>query len=94
MAYGLFNVPFPQNEPILSYGPSSKEKQEIKAKLAELKKQEIEIPIIIGGQKIKTGDMAECVCPHDHGHVLARYHKASEKEVAMAVEAAMQARKK
>jgi len=61
MAYALCNVPIPKNEPVLSYGPGSKEKQEIKAELAELKKQEIEIPIIIGGQEIKTGDMAECL---------------------------------
>lgn len=94
MALGLFNVPVPQNEPVLSYGPGSKEKKEVKAKLAELKKTEIEIPIIIGGKEVKTGDLAECVCPHDHGHVLGRYHKAGKKEVDMAIKSAMEARKK
>lgn len=94
MALGLFNVPFPTNEPVLSYGPGSKEKKEVKEKLAEFKKKEIEIPIIIAGQEVKTGDMGECVCPHDHGHVLARYHKAGKKEVDMAIESALEARKK
>jgi len=94
MALGLFNVPFPTNEPVLSYGPGSKEKKEVKEKLAELKKKEIEMPIIIAGQEVKTGDMGECVCPHDHGHVLARYHKAGKKEVDMAIESALEARKK
>ncbi len=94
MALGLFNVPFPTNEPVLSYGPGSKEKEEVKEKLAEFKKKEIEIPIIIAGQEVKTGDMGECVCPHDHGHVLARYHKAGKKEVDMAIESALEARKK
>ncbi len=93
MAHGFFNVPIPQNEPILLFGPGSKEKKEVKEKLTELKKKEIEIPVLIGGEEVKTGNMAECVCPHDHGHVLAKYHKAGEKEVNMAVDAAVEARK-
>jgi len=87
-------VPFPTNEPILSYSAGSNERKLIKDKLAELKSGVIEIPLIIGGREIKTGDMGECRIPHDHKHLLGRYHKAGENEVNMAIDAALEARKK
>jgi 1-pyrroline-5-carboxylate dehydrogenase len=92
MNNGIFNIPTPSNEPILSYAPGSVEKRELKEKLAELRAKEIEIPIIIGGKEIRTGNLAECRPPHEHSHLLAKYHKAGEKEVQMAIEAAMSAR--
>lgn len=63
---------------------------------AELQRQsqtEIEIPLIIGGKEVRTGNMGTVVMPHNHKHVLARYHKAGEKEIKMAIEAALQAHK-
>ncbi|MFC1502207.1 L-glutamate gamma-semialdehyde dehydrogenase [bacterium] len=89
MPNSIVNIPTPKNEPILPYGPGSKEKETLKAKLAEMKNQQIEIPIIVGGKGVKTGNMADCRCPHDHGHLLGQYHKVSEKEVDMAIKAAM-----
>ncbi|PNR89460.1 1-pyrroline-5-carboxylate dehydrogenase [Petrotoga sp. 9T1HF07.CasAA.8.2] len=83
----------PENEPILNYEPGSKEKKELKEKLSELKSEKIEIPLIIGGKEVRTGDLGKCVMPHDHRHVLAEYHKASEKEVAMAIESSLEAKK-
>ncbi|MDT8324578.1 MAG: L-glutamate gamma-semialdehyde dehydrogenase [Bacteroidota bacterium] len=94
MSNAYFKVPEPINEPIKAYAPGSPEKAELKAKIAELKAQQIEVPIIIGGEEIRTGDTAEMRIPHDHGHVLGVYHKAGEKEVAMAVEAALEAQKR
>ncbi len=93
MANGIFNVPTPVNEPVLAYGPGSREKKELKEKLSEMKGKEVEIPIIIGGKEVKTGKMADCRCPHDHNHLLGRYHKAGEKEIEMAIDAALKARK-
>ncbi|MDE0586929.1 MAG: L-glutamate gamma-semialdehyde dehydrogenase [Candidatus Marinimicrobia bacterium] len=84
-------VPKPINEPVLSYAPGTPERAALKSRITELKSQEIEIPIIIGGQEIKTGDMGEMRIPHDHKHLLGRFHKAGEKEVKMAIEAAMDA---
>ena len=49
----------------------------------------IEIPLIIGGKEIKTGDIGSVVMPNDHKHILAKYHKASEKEVQMAINSAL-----
>lgn len=56
-----------------------------------MKSQQVEIPVIVGGKEIKTGNMADCRCPHDHGHLLGQYHKVGEKEVNMAIDAAMKA---
>ncbi len=89
---GIFRVPEPTNEPVRAYAPGSAEKASLKARLAELKASEIEIPLIIGGEEVRTGNLGTCVIPHDHGHVLARYHKAGKAEVAMAIDAAMKAR--
>ncbi len=84
-------VPKPENEPILSYAPGTPERAALKARIQELKSQEIEVPLIIGGREIKTGNMGEMRIPHDHKHILGHYHKAGEKEVKMAIEAAMDA---
>jgi len=91
MPNSIAPIPVPINEPVRSYGPGSPEKGSLKKKLDEMMSEQIEIPLIIGGEEVRTGDTAEAVCPHDHGHVLATYHQAGDKEVAMAVEAADEA---
>jgi 1-pyrroline-5-carboxylate dehydrogenase len=80
MSNAYFKVPSPINEPIRAYGPGSPEKIELKQKLTDLKSREIDIPLIIGGEEVRTGDTAEMRIPHDHGHLLGVYHRASEKE--------------
>ncbi|HDY76245.1 MAG TPA: aldehyde dehydrogenase family protein, partial [Candidatus Marinimicrobia bacterium] len=84
-------VPKPLNEPILSYAPGSPEKAALKKRIEELKSQEIEVPLIIGGQEIKTGNMGEMRVPHNHQHILGYYHQAGEKEIKLAIEASMDA---
>ncbi len=91
MANGIVSVPPPVNDPIRSYGPGSPEKVSLKAKIAKMLSEEIEIPLIIGGEEVRTGNTAEAVCPHDHKHVLGVYHKAGEAEVQRAVIAAAEA---
>jgi 1-pyrroline-5-carboxylate dehydrogenase len=86
----LFDVP--ENEPILDYAPGSKERKEIKAELKRISNEQIEIPLIIGGKEIRTGKMGKVVMPHNHSKVLATYHQATEKEVQMAIDAAMNAK--
>jgi 1-pyrroline-5-carboxylate dehydrogenase len=89
---GVFQVPRPSNEPIRAYAPGSPEKRSIKAKLAEMRGREIEIPLIIGGEEVKTGKLGTCIIPHNHSHVLARYHKAGKAEIERAIAAARKAR--
>lgn len=89
---GVFRIPLPVNETVRGYGPGSPEKKSLKAKLVELKKSEIEIPLIIGGEEVRTGKLGTCVIPHQHGHVLAKYHKAGRVEVERAIKAAREAK--
>jgi 1-pyrroline-5-carboxylate dehydrogenase len=77
------------NEPIKDYLPGSPEKASLKDKLKELKSKTFDIPIIIGGKEIRTGNTENCVIPHNHQHVLATYHKAGEKEIDMAINSAL-----
>lgn len=93
MSNAYFKVPQPINEPIKSYAPGTPERDELKKKLSSLRSQKIEVPLIIGGEEIKTGNTEEMRIPHNHSHVLGVYHKAGKKEVEMAIEAALEARK-
>jgi 1-pyrroline-5-carboxylate dehydrogenase len=85
MTNAIIQVPKPYNEPVLGYAPGSPEKKLLKDQLRKMLGETIEIPLIIGGKEIKTGELADCRCPHDHQHLLARYHKAGAKEVELAV---------
>ncbi|RME39874.1 MAG: aldehyde dehydrogenase family protein, partial [Deltaproteobacteria bacterium] len=89
----MVEVPRPVNEPVLSYAPGSPERAALKAALDEIAGQKIEIPLIIGGREVRTGNMGKVVMPHDHGHVLAEYHQAGPEEVKQAIEAAVEAQK-
>ena len=91
MSNAIFQVPVPHNEPILDYAPGTAQRAGLKQALTTLSAQEIEIPIIIGGQRVKTGNTGQAVMPHDHGHVLATYHKAGRHEVLDAIRASGEA---
>jgi YD repeat-containing protein len=82
MPNGIVPTPVPVNEPIRDYVPGSPERASLKRRLDAVLAEEVEIPVVIGG------DVAQAVCPHDHGHVLATYHQAGGDEVAQAVHAA------
>jgi 1-pyrroline-5-carboxylate dehydrogenase len=86
-----FRVPIPINEPVRSYAPGTPEKQSLKKKIASMSAEKIEIPLLIGGKEIRTGDVATQVMPHRHGHVIATWHKAGRKEVEQAIKAAKDA---
>ena len=88
----VINVPFPQNEPNLTYAPGTDERAKLKIALDELKSKQVEVPLIIGGKEIRTGNTAKIACPHDHSITLGTYHKAGPKEVQMAIDAAMAAK--
>jgi 1-pyrroline-5-carboxylate dehydrogenase len=85
------HVPPPGNEPILSYAPGSPEKGDLKAALARMGGEKIEIPVVIGGKRIRTGKTGEVHSPHNSSHVLATYHKAGASEVEQAIAAARDA---
>lgn len=91
MTNSIIRVPLPKNEPVYSYAPGTPERGAIKAQLSKMLSEEIEIPLLIGGKEVRTGKLADCRCPHDHKHLLARYHKAGPEEIEKAVKAAKEA---
>jgi len=91
MKNAIINFPLPQNEPVKGYLKGSPERVALEAELKRQSKLVVDIPIIIGGKEIRTGDIGEVRCPHDHKHVLATYHKVGEKEIKLAIETAMEA---
>jgi 1-pyrroline-5-carboxylate dehydrogenase len=90
---GIASAPVPRNEPVLEYGPGSRERGELKSALERLAGEQIEIPVVIGGREIRTGDMGEAVMPHDHRHVLARWHRAGPEHVQDAIRVAVEAQR-
>ena len=85
--------PTPVNEPVLGYLPGSPERLALKKELDRQSSEIIEIPCIINGKEVFTGDVVEQVMPHNHSHVLARVHLAGEKEVKDAIQASLDAYK-
>lgn len=92
MNNAIFRFPTPKNEPVLGYAPKSVERQELERELTRQYETEIEIPLIIGGKEVRTGKIGKVVMPTEHKHVLATYHQCTEKEVKMAIDAALKAR--
>ena len=91
MSNALFQVPEPKNEPVFDYEPGSPARTALKQCLDGLMSEKIEIPVIIGGKEIFTGDTVECTPPHNHKHVVGTYHKAGPKEVEQAIAASAEA---
>ncbi len=94
MSNAYFNIQEPKNEPYNSYAPGTPERESLKKRLKELKSEVIEIPAIINGKEVRTENTSDVVMPHNHGHKLATLHQCGEKEVNMAIEAALEAQKK
>jgi len=88
-----YQVPIPVNDPVRGYETGSADRQALKKKLRAMSAEKIEIPLLIGGKEVRTGDTGTQVMPHRHGHVIATWHKAGSKEVEQAVAAAGAARR-
>jgi 1-pyrroline-5-carboxylate dehydrogenase len=90
-AHGIFRVPEPYNEPVRSYAPGTPEREELRVRLAELESKQLEIPLVIGGEEVRTRDTFEAVEPHNRSHVLATVHKGGAEEVERAIAASADA---
>jgi len=92
MNTGYFSYPLPVNEPVLNYAPGSKEKAEIKKTLALLKSEQIDVPMYIGNQEVRTGNKVAMNPPHERNHVLGYFHRGDATHVQMAIDAALAAK--
>lgn len=94
MSNSIYKVPYPTNEPILSYAPNSNERAAVLLEYKKMYNETIEVPLKIGNKNIKTGDTATMSPPHDHQHALGTYHKANPSHIKSAISEALNARQK
>lgn len=92
MLKGFFNVPTPVNEPVKSYAPGSPERKELQEKLAELRAAQVDVPMYIGSEEVRTGQTRPLSPPHDHQHVLGYFHEGDASHVEQAINAALGAK--
>ncbi len=92
MSNGFYNVPAPINEPILSYGPGSKERAAIKKALEDARAKQEDIPMYIGSEEVRTGNTKPLSPPHDHQHILGHFHEGDASHVEQAITAALAAK--
>jgi len=93
MNNSIYNFPMPENEKIYDYFPGSHERNLLDREIAKQSADVVEVPLIIGGKEVRTGNFGEVRLPHNHNKVVARYHKAGRKEIEMAIKASMEAHK-
>ena len=93
MSNGNFNIPYPINEPVLSYAPGTSEREDVLAKYREMFQQPaIDVPMYIGSDEVRTADKRPMSPPHDHQHILGYYNYGNASHVQDAIEAALKAR--
>ncbi|HMF72476.1 MAG TPA: L-glutamate gamma-semialdehyde dehydrogenase, partial [Flavitalea sp.] len=92
MALGYFSYPLPVNEPVLNYAPGSPEKETLKKTLKELKSQQLDIPMYIGGKEVRSGNKIPIHPPHEISHTLGHFHSGDESHVRQAIDAALAAK--
>jgi len=92
MNNAIYSIQNPENEPLMSYAPGCRERDELEKELKRISSETVEIPLIIGGKPVTTGKLGKVVMPHNHGHILATYHMAGTKETEDAVNAALNAK--
>ena len=92
MSTGFYQVPTPVNEPIYSYAPGSTEREALQTTLKALKSQQVEVPLYIGSEQIKTDVKKPLTCPHNHWHVLGHYYEGDAAHVQQAIDSALGAK--
>lgn len=94
MLKGFFNVPKAVNEPVKSYAPGTPERAAVAATYTKMWNDQVEVPLYIGSEEIKTVNTKKMSAPHDHQHIVGIYHQADKALVEKAIASALEARKK
>ena len=93
MQAAIVNTPHPVNEPVRFYAPGTTERAELKAAVARMSGDTIEIPMVIDGREVRTGQVVDVRAPHKRSLLLARAHEGGREHVAQAIDAALAAQK-
>ena len=89
MSNAIFKIPEAKNEPVYSYASGSAERKALQKALAELRSQEIDVPMIIGGKEVFTDNKVNMAPPHDIHHKLGSFSRGDASHVQAAINAAM-----
>ncbi len=92
MPKGIYQVPFAENEPVKSYAPGTPERESLKKALKEARSKQVDVPMYIGADEVKTGNTKPLNPPHDHQHVLGHFHEGDASHVEQAIKAALAAK--
>jgi len=93
MSKGVFNVPFPVNEPVMDYAPGSPEREELEEVYHEMYNQDpIEVPMYIGSEDVYTDDKRPMSPPHEHAKILGHFNMGGKEHVEAAIKSALEAR--
>ncbi len=92
MSKGIYQLPEVRNEPVKSYAPGSPERKALKQKLEELNRGGLDLPMMIGGKEVRTGNLQNICPPHNHRHLLGHYHQGDKNHLQMAIDAALKAK--
>ena len=93
MGKGFFKVPVAKNEPVLSYAPGTKERENVLSAYKSMYDSKVEVPLYINGEYIKSGETQTMSPPHNHQHIVGTYHTANQNHVEQAISTALEARK-
>ena len=94
MGKGFFKVPAAKNEAVLSYAPGSEERKNVLNAYKKMYNKSVEVPMYINGEYVKTGKTLVMSPPHDHQHIIGKYHIAEKSHVELAIDTALKAKKK
>ena len=92
MANGFFRPPYPENEPIFDYAPGDAARERLLNTYEEMLASQIDIPMYIGGEEVRTGNLGDCRPPHDHQKLIGQYHIGGREHVEAAIDAALKGR--
>jgi len=94
MNTGNFYYPLPANEPVLNFAPGSREREQVKNVLKELKNKKTDVPMYIGAEEVRTGNKVAINPPHEKNHILGYFHSGDASHVKKAINAALKAKEK
>ena len=93
MANAYFTPPVAVNEPVFDYAPGTPEREGLQSALKKLSGEVKNIPMVIDGKAVETGDLRDCTMPHNHQHVYGKYHYGNKAHVQQAVDSCLAAKK-
>lgn len=93
MPKGVYQIPYPENEPVFDYGPGSAERKNLQDAFKRLLDQDpIDVPMYIGGEEVRTDDKIALTPPFNHKKVLGYFNRGTAAHVTQAIDAALKAR--